>query len=269
LLRLSFNCGKDFGVARRKISKNEDLREAPVRYLPVGERLAPELEARGEGDVRAVLAEIGQPMRVEKGALIYRRQQRVTSVYLVTQGAAKTFSILPNGSERIIAFRFAGDFLGLSDHGRHRDSARAIIDLALVKIPFIAVMDLAKRDVATALFLFEMMREDVREAQRHIAILGRGDALGKLSLYIEALEERQRLRGLSSNQLLLPVSRSDVADYVGLTAEALSRAFTSLGQQKILLLKGKRHLAITDRERFRALISPPAAPSEDDASGGE
>jgi CRP-like cAMP-binding protein len=263
LVRLVFNYRKDLGVARRKTPKDKDLHEAPVPYLSLGERLPPDVDARRERDVRTALAEIGHPMRVDKGALIYRRQQRMTSVYVITQGAAKTFSTLPNGSERIIAFRFAGDFLGLSDNGRYRDSARAIVDLSLLRIPLPALMDLAKRDAGTAIFLFELMREDVREAQRHIAILGRNDALGKLSLYIEALEERQRLRGPSSNQLLLPVSRSDVADYVGLTAEALSRAFTSLGQQGILVLKGKRHLTVADRERFRALIAPPTTSTDD------
>lgn len=96
---------------------------------------------------------------------------------------------------------------------------------------------------------------ELREGERHGMMLARHDALGGIVLFIGMLERLENQRGRNTKVIYLPMLRSDIADYVGLSLPAVSRAFHMLASRNIIQLSDRRHLQIIDRTRFEELIS--------------
>jgi CRP-like cAMP-binding protein len=96
--------------------------------------------------------------------------------------------------------------------------------------------------------------------QNHALILGRNDAQGKLAMFLDAWERGQRERGYDTEMIYLPMSRSDIAAYVGLTVEAVSRTFTAFAVHGLVSFRAKRQVRLIDRAGLHALIGVATRP---------
>lgn len=203
---------------------------------------------------RTALAEISASVTVRKGTQIYREGDAAEFVYIITNGYVKTWRSLPNGTTRVISFPSAGDLLGLAAEGRHVESARAIATTTAYRVPLEALETLLSTDTSLSLRLLCKLANIVVAQQRQAMILGRNDALGKLAMFLHMLEQLQRERGWDTEIIYLPMSRSDIADYVGLSEAAVSRALTALHEQGVVSFRTKRQLHLTNRPRLQELI---------------
>ena len=203
---------------------------------------------------RAALAAISTRMTVRKGTQLFGEGDAAALVYIIANGYVRTSRKLPNGAARVTSFRSAGDLLGLAAEGRYVETAQAIATTSAYQVPLDALEEWLRQDGSLGLHLLCKLASTAVAQQDHALILGRADALGRLAMFLEMLEQRQHERGWDTEVIYLPMSRADIADYVGLSVEAVSRALTALREQEVVSCRTTRQFRVTDRPRLKALI---------------
>ena len=207
------------------------------------------------GEEKLALASLATSVQFEKGAFIYREREKANFLYVLLEGVVKTYTTPPDGTNRAVAFCFPADLFGWAEDDRYDGSAQALTTISAYKVPVPALDMMLRGNPDLAVDLLGKFRHRLQQQHRHLLLLGRNDALGRVAMFIAMLEELERDgKGARPPRLYLPMNRSDIADFVGLSLEAVSRAFTALDTQGILTFRSKRHFQVTDRAGLQALI---------------
>jgi CRP-like cAMP-binding protein len=186
--------------------------------------------------------------------IVYRAGAEAPSIFIIAEGVVKSFRELPSGRRRIAAFLFARDVFGLAEAGRYVNSVQTITPVRLYELDLETLTELFKRDADLEFQFLCKAVHILREAQHHNIIVGRRDAAGRFAMLV-ALLLRQPGHGTSQREVTIPMTRSDIANYLGLSLEAVVRAAARLQQQGIVEFVGRHHARIIDRQRFDALAS--------------
>jgi CRP/FNR family transcriptional regulator, anaerobic regulatory protein len=198
------------------------------------------------------LMEIATTVHFPKGALLYEEGERAEYVYNLIEGEVKTFSLLSSGRYRVLAFLRAGDLVGLAENGGYISSAQAITPLIAHRLPVKSLEQLLRRDPDLPHHFLCKLCHDLRLAQFHTTVLSRHDADGKIAMFL-------RERGFSitaappAASTFVPMTRSDIAAYLGLSLETVSRSFRHLERKGIIKLRGLHHVDILDPTRLEAI----------------
>jgi CRP-like cAMP-binding protein len=185
-------------------------------------------------------------MQCCRGQMIYDEGASVECWYRVVSGTARRFIVRSDGKRQIIDLLLAGDVFGFGARGCHSFTAEAIRDGTVVaRYPRSRLEALARSDGRIAQELQEMALEESRRLQDLILILGRTTAQEKVGAFLVHLAER--LAGGPADRITLPVSRYDIADYLALSVETVSRALSSLKRNGVITFAGTRQVAILDR----------------------
>jgi CRP/FNR family transcriptional regulator len=211
-------------------------------------------------DDASALAAIGTIERWPKGTVAYRARSAADSVYNLVQGVVKTYDTRPDKSIGVSGFHFAGDVFGLAEQGQYLESAATVTPAVAFRIPLDRIEALLARDAGLCLRIMCKLTDDLRKKHRHAMILARNDALGKVAMFLDMLEDLSQ-RG-AERDTYFPMMRSDAAQFIGLTLEALSRASTALERARVVDFIDRHHFHILDRARFEDLLAgtyePPA-----------
>jgi CRP/FNR family transcriptional regulator len=221
-----------------------------VPYLKLGRSGPVELLSDGQRErlvQRATLLEF--PAR----QIVYRAGAPADSVFVIAEGVVKSYRDLMSGRRRIAAFLFARDLFGLAEAGQYVNTVQTITPVRAYAIDVTALKELFQSDPAIEMGFLCKVVHVLREAQHHNIIVGRRDAAGRFAMLLRLLEE-QGLRSGRKN-IALPMSRSDIANYLGLSLEAVSRASRRLERQGIVEFVGRHEAHILDRHRFEALAA--------------
>jgi CRP-like cAMP-binding protein len=203
-------------------------------------------------DERALLAKVSSIVRFRKGETIYDEQDAADAAFNVISGVVMTYRALAEG-EHVTSFLYQGDLFGLSEEGSYSNSARAATAVVAYKIPLSALRRILDQHADLDVDLIIKLCEGLREAQRHALLLARKRAATRLAMFLELLERLQITRGEPASEIHLPMGRSSIAAYLGLTPAALSRALHTLTASKIISARDRRHIRILDREAFQKL----------------
>jgi CRP-like cAMP-binding protein len=222
----------------------------------------------GEGHMRQVLsngertrlARIGSIVRFRKGDEIYRAGDPADAIYNVTSGVVKAYRTTADGSERISAFLFPDDLFGLSAEGRYASSARAITRVSAYRFSIPVLQTRLAKDADLEFHVIGKLCHELRQAQRHAFLLSERPALSKLAMFLQMLDQMQAARGETTDEIYLPMSRSDIADYVALSLAAVSRGFHTLIKRGIIHDRDRSHVEIVDRRALSALAADPTGP---------
>jgi CRP/FNR family transcriptional regulator len=204
---------------------------------------------------RAQLAVISSVSRFSKGTLMYREGDRADAVFNIVAGVAKSYRTLPDGSRHIAGFLFPDDLVGLAEEGRYTNSAQAVTPLTAYKIPTTTLEAKLHKEPRLEFHVICKLCHDLREAQRHAFLLGRRHALPKVGLFLEMLESYYAAREEGTEEIYLPMSRSDISDYIGISLEAVSRSFQALVRRGVIAFRDRRHVKIVNRPDLEAIIS--------------
>jgi CRP-like cAMP-binding protein len=201
---------------------------------------------------RRKIATIATQLPVTPRSIIFRADEHAEHVFINGGGVVKTVQDLANGRRRVIAFWFARDVFGLAENGRYMYTTMAVTPVMLYRIPVDALQKLLLEDAQLQLQVLCKITHELRESQRHTLVLIRKDAIGRVAMFLKMLERETRAPG---DVIAVPMSRSDIANYLGLTLEAVSRATRKLHAMGIVTLP-ERHVArILDRARFEQLVA--------------
>jgi CRP-like cAMP-binding protein len=203
---------------------------------------------------RDALAQVSAHVAFRKGEELYREGEIAEFLYILISGYVRTERAASAGPARVTAFRSGGDLVGLAAEGHYLETARAIATCSAYRVPLGALESLLRADSTLGLRLLCKLASVVAAAQRHAMILACKGAVGRLAMFLDLMEQGQRERGWDADLVFLPMSRADIASHIGLSVEAVSRAFSTLEAQGAVSLRGKRQLRVTDRRRLRELI---------------
>jgi CRP-like cAMP-binding protein len=208
-------------------------------------RIAP---PSGTHALSGALEMMGAPMSYPRNAEIYGENEPAEYLYKIVSGTVRTSKILNDGRRQVGEFYLPGDMFGLEVGGEHTFSAEAISDVKVIVIKRSAVEALAARDNDVARQLWAMTGRELQRVQDHILLLIK-TAQERVAAFL--LEMADRIK--ANNEVELPMSRQDIADYLGLTIETVSRTLTSLENAAAIALPSSRRVVLRNRAALRQL----------------
>jgi CRP-like cAMP-binding protein len=247
------NSGKDHSAGARADGPSII---ATNLWGPVGEKPGRVLTE----EERAQLAVISSVVRFSKGTVIYREGDHAGAVFNLVVGVVKSFKTLPDGSRHIVGFLFPDDLVGLAEEGRYVNSTEAVTAVTAYRIPTTALEAKLRREPRLEFHVICKLCHELREAQRHAFLLSQRHAVAKVGLFLQMLESYQAARDESTEEVYLPMSRSDIAAYIGTSLEAVSRSFRELVRRGVIAFRNPRHLKIISRTDLEAVATHSKAP---------
>jgi len=191
---------------------------------------------------REELARIGKRRQLPARAVVYRAGQRADSVFVIAEGVLKSYRRLPSGKRIMSAFLFRHDIFGLAERGEYLNTVQAITPVTVHQLPLGDLIPLIKRDAELQFKFLAKVTQGLRESQRQSILVGRRDAVGRLAMFLMMMRCQHRLAVGSDRDVPLPMSRTDIADFLRLSREAVSRAATRLQRRGFVTFES-RHLA--------------------------
>jgi CRP/FNR family nitrogen fixation transcriptional regulator len=197
-------------------------------------------------------APLGSVRVLAKDEEIFAEGDRAAFFYKVISGAVRTSKLLSDGRRQIDAFHLAGDMLGIEAGDEHRFSAEAVGPAKVVSYRRWSLEMLASGNGAFAREVVQAMMRSLERAQNHMLLLGRKSAVEKVATFLLDLAERS----FADGHVDLPMSRSDIADHLGLTIETVSRSLTQLERDRVIDVPAhRRTIVLRDRAALRRLDS--------------
>ncbi len=193
---------------------------------------------------------------------LFRIADPLLSLFIAREGAFKTVSISERGEEQIVGFHLPGELIGLDalGHDVHRCEAIALTNASVCEVPLTQLTSVAAQLPRLQQQLLRVIGQGVGRDQDHLNMLVRRQANERIALFLHGLSERYQLIGQSGLQFKLPMSREDIANYLGLALETVSRGFTRLQEDGVISVHG-RLIEISDRPQLNRLahVEEPAA----------
>ncbi len=198
--------------------------------------------ANSAGMSLASLDRLGTVISVKRDATVFSEGDRSHYFFRVVTGAMRSCCLLADGRRHINDFFLPGDFIGLDADDHYRFTAEAVADATLVRYPRSAIEQFTSIEPGFGKHLLDLLSRQLIAAQQHMLLLGRKTATERVASFLVTMGGRTRDAGNMS----LPMTRSDIADHLGLTTETVSRAFTQLKTQGVIGLEGAAHVIVQD-----------------------
>ncbi|HZS85707.1 MAG TPA: cyclic nucleotide-binding domain-containing protein [Stellaceae bacterium] len=199
------------------------------------------------------LAMMRAPQHLEPGETFLNEGDPATHYLNITAGAVKVYKLLPDGRRQITGFLFAGDLLGLAFNDTYTYSAEALTPVTVCRFPRRQLERLLEEFPAVERRLLAMASNELAAAQEQMVLLGRKTAQERIASFLLTLLRRGQRLGRSAERVKLPMTRADIGDYLGLTTETVSRAFTNLRRCGCIALEGACNVHLLDRDRLEEL----------------
>jgi CRP/FNR family transcriptional regulator len=205
------------------------------------------------GEEQKRLAAIMRTISVEQHRSIFDEADPAEYVFNITEGAVKVYKLLGDGRRQITGFLFAGDFLGLIHNEAYAYSAEALVPTRLCRFPRQRLEALLVEIPHLEQRLLAMASHELAAAQDQMVLLGRKSARERVVSFILMLSNSAMRHGRPGDPVFLPMSRSDIADYLGLTTETVSRTVTFLKKQGLIELLDERRVRLPRMSALREI----------------
>ena len=188
---------------------------------------------------------------MSEGEHLFRTGDPFKTIYAVRAGCYKSYTVDSEGREHVVGFHLPGELLGLDGiyTGRHHCNAMALDTAGVCILPFRELDKLAGEIDALRARIFRLMSKDIADAG---ALAGDFTAEERIAAFLTGLSRRFQRRGYSPAEFNLSMSRRDIANYLRLTPETVSRVFARLAKAKLIVVK-QREMRLLDLPRLHAL----------------
>jgi CRP/FNR family transcriptional regulator len=187
--------------------------------------------------------------RLEPGQHLFHQGDDDHNIYKIESGLVRLYRILNDGRRQIISFRFAGDILGFAAGTERQCSAEVVTSVRVRSLDRNSAYRRLRDEPALVPQLVSLLSRELESARDQIAVLNRRSAIEKLAAFILELHHHQG----ESGTVEIPLSRTDIADFLGLTIETVSRNLTKLRTKRIIELPQIHSLVIVDLDRLEDL----------------
>ena len=217
----------------------------PSRHNALPSTPRPEI---GTDPLAQQIAFMGASMTFARNAEIFGENEPADYLYKVVSGAVRTYKILSDGRRQVGGFYLPGDMFGLEFSDEHTLSAEAVIDTKVLVVKRSTLTALAARDATVARELYALTARELRRAQERILLLIKSAQERVASFLLEMTD-----RSAADNAIELPMSRQDIADYLGLTIETVSRTLRSLESAATIEVPTSRRIVLRNRSALSRL----------------
>lgn len=224
---------------------------------PMPNQSSPPFTATGRaGEPRSPLASLGAIAHFKRNHTIFAEGDAAEYSYKILTGAVRLFKMMSDGRRQVAEFALPGDFFGISWLDEYSVSAEALKDVTLICYTRGRLDRLCdeSRDVREE--IFSNLRHDLWAAQNHLAILGRQSALERVASFFVHLAARSR--ATDKNKIEIPMTRQDIADYLGLTIETVCRMLKKLKSTATIDIPDRQTILV----RNMAALNRAAQPGE-------
>jgi CRP-like cAMP-binding protein len=188
-----------------------------------------------------------------KGA-IFTEGEDASFLYTVASGMVRVSRYTESGRRQILTFVLPGGVFGFPESGAYANSAKPVGSVALYRVPWNRLNELLQREPQLQATFMTRLVFDLQRAQSHLLVLGQQNVTQRIASFLLDLMQHEDFYDARGNLLLLPVSRFDLADYLGTSPETVARALAKLEGDKILVRVSSRQIAIPHPERLSALL---------------
>ncbi|MGD8175383.1 fumarate/nitrate reduction transcriptional regulator Fnr [Marinimicrobium sp. ARAG 43.8] len=194
----------------------------------------------------------GRPL--QQGEYLYRAGQKLTSLFAIRSGSVKASTLNEQGEEQITGFYFPGELVGMDGIAteRYTNNVVALETASVCEIPFHQVEQLSLKIPSLQRNVFQLLSREITHDQRMLSLLSRSRADERVASLLLSLSQRNERRQLSPVSFTLPMSRTDIGNFLGLTIETISRVFGRLQQQQVIDVK-RKEVRITDLDQLKHL----------------
>lgn len=203
----------------------------------------------------AELASVNRDKSLETGECLFFEGDPNEAYYVVMNGSLKLYKLLADGRRQVTGFLFKGDFLGLTFADEHSVTAEALEGVKLCQMPRSTFEMLVGDSQPLGRKLLQVANRGIASAQEQMLLLGRKTAQERLASFLLWLSARAEDRGDSATKLYVPMSRTDMGDYLGLTVETVSRTVTKLKTAGVIHLADKGIIEIKDLDRLEDIAA--------------
>lgn len=181
-------------------------------------------------DVQRLSAIVSQ-VQFAAHATIFEEGEQAGFLYSIAGGSVKLYKLLPDGRRQITAFLFPGEFFGLALDGGYAYTAEALTPVVLCRFPRRKLDLVLENAPRIEKRLLGLAINELAAAHEQMLLLGRKTAREKVATFLMMLSRRAERRGLPATPIALPMGRTDIADYLGLTIETVSRTLTQFKRE--------------------------------------
>jgi len=206
------------------------------------------MPAAGRSTQAGTIELMGACMSFPRNAEIYGENEPADYLYKIVSGTVRTYTVLVDGRRQIGAFYLSGDMFGLETGNEHAFSAEAITDCKIIVIKRSAVLALAARDNEVARQMWDLTARELHRVQEHSLVLIKSAEERVAGFLLEMAE-----RGAGGGAVELSMSRQDIADYLGLTIETISRMLKHLEDAAAIEVAKRRRILLRNRSTLRRL----------------
>ena len=192
-------------------------------------------------------------MTLKPGDVLVRQGDPANHLFNVTSGSVRVYRLLPDGRRQITGFLFAGDFLGLATGDTYAFSAEAIEASTACRFRRNEYRDEVRNNPALEAALLDRVTHDLAAAQAQMLLLGRKTAQERIASFLLDLPAHDPCRPGPADHVRLPMTRAEIADYLGLMIETVSRVLTRFKTSGVIRLLSLNELRIEDPARLRAI----------------
>lgn len=186
----------------------------------------------------ALLSRAAQRIAFPANKLILEEGEAARYFYNVNSGTVRLFKSLPDGRRQITGFASAGHFIGLASRDFNMVSAEAVDSVQLCRFSRTVLTAMLNEYPALERKLLDIAIHELALNQEQLLLLGRKTALERIATFLLSWQQRQETcnghTSATSNRLILPLSRTDLADYLGLTIETVSRSLSNLKKDGVI-----------------------------------
>jgi len=205
-------------------------------------------------EITELESSIDKTIKIKKKDAIFRTNQEMEGIYAVKSGAIKTSIANEDGQEQVLEFHFPGDMLGFDafNTGHHSCDAIALEDTLLCKIPVNVFDNLCERLPGLRKELRRQVGKEIAHNQRLLLSLGQQQTDERLANFLLLVSKHYQSRGFSNKEFVLPMSRQDLSNYLGMAVETLSRIISRMTDDKIIKVE-RRMVIISDIKKLESL----------------
>jgi CRP/FNR family transcriptional regulator len=200
-------------------------------------------------------AVVDQPKPLHKNDFLYRDGDNSRAIYAVRSGCVKTMTESANGDEQIVGFHLPGELLGLDGFadGVHTCNALALETSSVCELPLNQLENLCHVLPGLQRQMRRIMGKEVNSDHKLLLLLGKMTAEERLASFLLSLSSRMEERHWKDNEFNLSMPRQDIANYLGMAVETVSRLFATFQNEKIIDVD-RRHITILDMQRLKAIV---------------
>lgn len=200
-----------------------------------------------------LLDEFGTRLALQRDQVLCSPEMPAEHWFMVASGVVRQCLHGADGRRHIIAFRRSGDCFGLEAGESYDIAAEAVTDAVVLRYPLRRTQELARSHAGVAEMLHDLLRQSLAATQQRLLVLGHLSARQRVAAFL--LEMSDRLAG-GADEVVLPMSRYDIGDYLGLSSETVCRVFTQLVADGVIVLPVPQRVRWRDRGLLEDIVVP-------------